>query len=92
MPLNPFRIYTPPSAQRTLGDLPPAVRAEVQLYVENVATLASYTRPTELRRLYALDKGTFAGEAGGARVFFSIDHDLRTVYVKAVELGRGPAA
>lgn len=90
--MTPFRLYTPPTAQRALSDLPAVVQAEVQLYLENVATLASYSRPSELRRLYALEEGAFVGEVSGARVLFSIDHDLRTVYVKAVEGRRRSAS
>ncbi|MBF5046395.1 hypothetical protein FGE12_28530 [Aggregicoccus sp. 17bor-14] len=88
--MNPYRIYFPPAALRGLRALPAQLQQEVRLHLENVATLAAFRRPSELRNLYSEPDACFAAHVSTARALFTIDADLRTLYVKRVEAS--PAA
>lgn len=83
--MNPYRIYFPPAALRGLRLLPAQLQQEVRLHLENVATLAAFRRPSELRNLYSEQDACFAAHVGAARALFTVDADLRTLYVKRVE-------
>lgn len=83
--MNPYRIYFPPAALRGLRALPAELQQEVRLHLENVATLAALRRPSELRGMYSAGDACFSALVGSARALFTVDADLRTLYVKRVE-------
>ncbi|HET9450864.1 MAG TPA: hypothetical protein VFO83_08285 [Aggregicoccus sp.] len=83
--MNPYRIYFPPAALRGLHALPADMQQEVRLRLENVATLAALWRPSELRVMYSEPDACFAAQVGTALALFTVDADLRTLYVKRVE-------
>jgi hypothetical protein len=83
--LNPYRVYFPPAALRGLRALTAELQQEVRLHLENVATLAAFRRPSELRTMYSEQDACFAAHVGAARALFTVDADLRTLYVKRVE-------
>jgi len=83
--VNPYRIYFPPAALRGLRALSSELQQEVRLHLENVATLAALRRPSELRAMYSASDACFSALVGSARALFTVDADLRTLYVKRVE-------
>ena len=83
--VNPYRIYYPPAALRGLRSLSVELQQEVRLHLENVATLAALRRPSELRGMYSAADACFSALVGSASALFTVDADLRTLYVKRVE-------
>jgi hypothetical protein len=84
--VNLKRIFIPESVAKHLKGMSAATRVYLEAYLENLDHLMT-TAPREhlVARLVREDDG-FVGAVEGATVFFTVDINVRTVFIRRVEL------
>jgi hypothetical protein len=88
--VNLKRIFIPDSVAKHLQGVSAATRIHLEAYLENLDHLMT-TTPREhlVARLVREDDG-FIGTVEGASIFFTVDINVRTVFVRRIELLSAP--